>query len=73
MRLNNIKLLIERFIETYCTKVMNEEESSYVELMMDDHKCIEYEGQQYYLAEECSLMDESDEILKEMILNTYSV
>ena len=42
MRLNNIKSLIERFLDTYCTKVKEDEESAYVELMMDDHRCIFY-------------------------------
>jgi hypothetical protein len=39
--------------------------------MMDNHKCIEYDGQQYYLPEECSLMDDSDELLSIMILNSF--
>jgi hypothetical protein len=71
MKANNIKLLIERVLDTYCTKIQKHEKSSYVELMMDNHKCIEYDGQQYYLPEECSLMDDSDELLSIMILNSF--
>ena len=49
MQRNNIKALIERFLHQYGVKVKNEEDDSYVELMMDDHKYIEYESQGWYL------------------------
>ena len=72
MQRNNIRALIERFLHQYGVKVKNEEDDSYVELMMDDHKYIEYESQGWYLPNDLSL-DEEDTILEEMILNTFQL
>ena len=33
---------VEQFIKDWCTKVKKNESESYVELMMDNHKCVEY-------------------------------
>jgi hypothetical protein len=71
MKLNNIKGEIKEFLNTFCVKVMENEESSYIELMMDNHDCIEYEGEIYYLPEDCSLMDDEDALLQKMILATF--
>jgi len=69
MRINNIKSLIERFLNDYCIEVRDDETDDYVELMMDNHKCVDYNGHLYYLPEDLSL-DESDQLLEEMIINT---
>ena len=73
MKLNNIRGEIKEFLNTFCVKVMENEDSSYVELMMDDHKCIQYEGEIYYIPENGSLMDDEDALLQEMILATFSI
>lgn len=70
---NNIKELIEDFLNKYCTKVKENEDESYVELMMDDHQCIFYLGEEYYVPENNSLWDENDELLHTMIINTFEI
>lgn len=69
---NNIRNEVSRFIKEFCSQVLEEEYDGYAELMMDDHKCIEYEGIVYYIPENCSLMDEDDELLKEMLIATFT-
>jgi hypothetical protein len=69
---NNIRNEIDRFLKEFSIKVAEKEEpEGYVELMMDNHSCIEYESNFYYIPENCSLMDEDDELLKEMLLATF--
>ncbi len=59
---------IEKFLETFCTKVLKEESDSYVELMMDNHKCIEIENVQYYVPEDNSLWTERDEQIYQFLV-----
>ena len=43
------------FLSTCAIEVYENEPSSYVELMMDNHKCVEYpqgSGQKYYIPED---------------------
>lgn len=54
---------ITEFIETYGTKVKARESMSYVELMMDDHFCIKYNGKLYYIPEDNSLYTRKDELI----------
>ena len=42
---------INIFLDTYCILVSENEDSSITELMMDDHKCINYKGTEYYVPE----------------------
>lgn len=72
MRINNIRNEIQNFLKEFCIIVKDDEEDWYVERMMDDHKCIEYEGKEYYIPEDCSLMDEDDLLLKEMLIATFN-
>ena len=66
-----MKELILKFLETYCTIVREDEDSAYVELMMDDHDCIEYDGIQYYVPKNNMLWDEDDELLVEFLNYNY--
>lgn len=43
------KAEIFEFLKSWCTKVEENEPFHYVELMMDNHKCIQYYGKQYYV------------------------
>lgn len=73
MQINNIKNEIQHFLKEFCIQAMDEiEPESYTELMMDDHKCIEYEGHLWYIPGNCSLMDENDELLQQMLLATFN-
>jgi len=53
---------IEKYLKDYCTKVKENEDLSYIDLMMDDHKCIDWDGIQYYVPETTTTMV-SDELV----------
>lgn len=53
---------IKTFLDTYGIEVEENEPSSYVELMMDNHKCIVLENKQYYIPEDKAYTTEEDEI-----------
>jgi hypothetical protein len=62
-----MKKLISDFLERYCTMVINNEESSYVELMMDNHFCIEYENIEYYVPDDNLLWGDDEELIRDML------
>jgi len=68
-----MKEIIYAFLSKFCTKVSEEEDSSTVELYMDDHKCIEFEDSQYYVPDNNSSYSEEDELLREMLLATFKL
>lgn len=73
MRINNIRNEIQNFLKEFCMMVNDDDENWWnEERMMDDHKCIEYENQKYYIPKDCSLMDEDDLLLKEMLIATFN-
>ncbi len=43
---------IRIYLSEVATEVREDEEDEYVELMMDNHRCIVWEGKQYYIPEE---------------------
>jgi len=45
-------MTVEQYLKERCERVRSNESISYVELMMDNHKCVEYGGRQYYVPEE---------------------
>ena len=51
-------ITIEEYLKVYGTKVRKKESCSYVELMMDNHICIEYGGVQYYIPDSFSSNEE---------------
>ena len=62
-----MKQLILKFLEKYGTKVLDGETSAHVELMIDDHICIEFDGVQYYVPENNSDYTEDDELIFEFL------
>lgn len=70
---NNIKELIQWFLDTYCTLGKDDEDGAYVELMMDNHKWVEYESKGYYVPDNSMLWSEDDNLLMEMILSQFEV
>jgi hypothetical protein len=68
-----MKKLVIEFIKMYGTKVRKNESASYVELMMDDHICIEFDSKEYYIAENNSAYNEDDEIILEYLKNCCHV
>tara|TARA_R110002050_G_scaffold79261_12_gene169492 strand:- start:26689 stop:26886 length:198 start_codon:yes stop_codon:yes gene_type:complete len=59
---------IKEFLTERGTKVRKNESCDYVELMMDDHKCIEYGGKQYYLPES-NLFGDDEKIFDFLVYN----
>lgn len=53
---------VNSFIETYGIEVDENESDHYVELMMDDHKCIKWKGKEYYIGENLSLDEVEDSV-----------
>ena len=63
---SNLDLLIdsevEQFLEDHAIEVEDNEPDNYVELMMDDHKCTEWQGKQYYISDSLDLSDDEEKI-----------
>lgn len=57
-----MKKLIEEFLKNYADEVYDMPESA-LELLMDDHICIEWEGTEYFIPENNSMYDEDDEMI----------
>lgn len=70
---NITNFAIINFLEKYCEKVKKDESDSHVELMMDDHFCVEYKGHKYYVPETNSLFDKSDEEVQEHLFDIFSL
>ena len=68
-----MKQLIRDFLKKYCTRVQENETSDFVELMIDNHKCIEFEGVEYYVPDDNSFWNEDEELLQEFITNKFAV
>lgn len=62
-------ITVNEFLKNFCTRVKVNETSSYVELMMDDHKCIEYGGTQYYIPENGILHEH--EFMYDFLVDNY--
>ena len=63
---SNLDLLddyeVKKFLDTYGIEVEENESESYIDLMMDDHKCTEWKGVQYYLSDSLDLSDDEEKI-----------
>jgi hypothetical protein len=73
MEEQTFKTIIQKFLTDFCVKVADNEDSATTELYMDDHDCIEYEGQEYYVPQNNSSFTNEDEVLQEMLIATFSV
>ena len=69
--MNKLKELIDTFLKKFATKVRECEDGYYVELMMDDHFCIDYDDIPYYIPENNSFYTDDDELLCEMLQCTF--
>jgi len=63
---SNLDLLIdsevEQFLEDHAIEVEENEPINYIELMMDNHKCTEWKGKQYYISDSLDLSDDEEKI-----------
>ena len=53
---------VEQFLFNYGIEVEENEPMNYVELMMDNHKCTEWKGKQYYISDSLDLSDDEEKI-----------
>ena len=53
---------VEQFLDTHGIEVEKNEPISYVELMMDNHKCTEWKDKQYYISDSLDLSDDEEKI-----------
>ncbi len=67
-----MKKLVLDFLSKYCTIVEDNETSDYVELMMDNHKCVEFGGDEYYVPEDVCY-DEDEEMIYNYLVYVCSV
>ena len=68
-----MKKLINEFISQYGTKVKSKESSAYVELMMDDHICIDWNDNEYYIPKNNSNYTEDDDLVYQFLNECYHV
>ena len=63
---HNLDLVLDsevaQFLEDYAIEVEDNEPSNYVDLMMDDHKCTEWQGKQYYISDSLDLSEDEEKI-----------
>jgi len=63
---DNLDLLIDsevaEFLEDHAIEVEENEPDHYVELMMDNHKCTEWNGKQYYISDSLDLSEDEQKI-----------
>lgn len=67
-----MKDLINSFIAKFCTEVYDMPFSD-LELKMDDHRCIEWDGKEYFMPENNSMFDEDDNLIWEFLNECYHV
>ena len=68
-----IKLRINTFLKEFGERVRSNESDDYVELMMDDHICIEFNEKQYYIPENNSSYTSDDEEIVELLADKFHV
>ncbi len=61
---------LDAFLEYYGVLASDDEDSAYVELMMDNHKYVELGGQGYYLPEDASYSPGDRAMYEWCILNS---
>ena len=66
---SNLEMTIAEFLEETCTKVRKNEADHYTELMMDNHKCIQYGKYQYYVPD--SLHTHEEEVISSFLTDNY--
>lgn len=68
-----MKKLVIEFIGKYGTKVRKNESSGYTELMMDNHICIEFGDNEYYIPEDNSFYSEDDLMIYDYLSNCCNI
>lgn len=63
---HNLELLddyeVKNFLDTHGIEVEENESDYYIDMMMENHKCTEWQGIQYYLSDSLDLSDDEEKI-----------
>jgi len=62
---------VRLFLSEYGIEVEENEPDGYVELMMDNHKCIEWKGKQYYISDSLDLSDDEEKIYDVLVYSLH--
>ena len=62
-----MKELIKDYLERVATEVYDMPESQ-LDLMMDNHRCINWEGEEYFLPDSSIEINEADELIYEFLI-----
>lgn len=62
-----MKKLIDTFIAIYGSRVTENEDSDYTDLMMDNHKCVKWGAHQWYIPENNSFYTPDEELIYEFL------
>ncbi len=62
---------VQDFLDSFGTKVSKDEDIATTELYMDDHKCIRYNEQEYYLKPDNSLYTKDEQEVLDFIFDNY--
>ena len=68
-----MKKAILDFLKKYGTKVLPDESMDFIELMMDDHICIEFDNIEYYVPKNNSSYTEDDELILKVLDTMFHV
>lgn len=72
---DNLALLdnteVEAFLSNHGIEVQENESSDYVELMMDNHKCIKWNDKQYYINDSLILSDDEEKIYDVLVYSLH--
>ena len=68
----HLGVLIEIFLEDFCDEVYDMP-SHALELLMDNHKCIDYKGTEYFVPENNSSYEKEDENIYEYLIENYGL
>ena len=74
---DNLELLddyeVETFLKNYGIEVEENEPDNYVELMMDNHKCTEWKGIQYYISDSLDLSEDEEKIYDVLVYTLHVI
>ena len=62
---------VEQFLDEHAIEVEENEPSNYVELMMDNHKCIEWKRKQYYVSDSLDLSEDEEKIYDVVVYSLH--
>jgi hypothetical protein len=72
---DNLDLLedskVNEFLSNHSIEVEDNEPDHYVELMMDNHKCAEFKGKEYYISDSLTLTDDEEKIYDVLVYTLH--